>query len=264
MKIFLAGVGIGNNSYLFRSNPPEKVMRLFLAGLAGEGSRVDVRIYVLESFYYIKDFMIPYIEKYWDLLLDSGAFTFMNSYKKHVDWDEYILRYADFINQHNIKRFFELDIDVVVGIKEVERLRRKLENLTSKRSIPVFHKSRGKDYWFRMIKDYEYVAIGGIVTKEIKQEEHHIFKWFLDTARKENCKVHALGYTNFKGLKKYPFYSVDSTAWLAGNQFGHVVKFDGQTIKIINNEMQRIKCREAAMNNFREWLKFQKYAEGHL
>ena len=259
MKMFLAGVEAGGNN---------KVMKMFLAGL---GSRLDVqnlfkqRIYVLESFYYVKEFMIPYIEKYWDLLLDSGAFTFMENVKKHVDWDDYILRYADFINQYNIRHFFELDIDVVVGIKEVERLREKLETLTSKKCIPVFHKSRGKDYWAKMIKEYDYVAIGGIVTKEIKKKEQYIFEWFLDTAKKENCKVHGLGYTNLTGLKKYHFYSVDSSSWISGNKFGHVHKFDGETIrKTDKTKTQRIKNKETATNNFREWVKFQKYAEEHL
>lgn len=271
MKIFLAGVGIGNDGCLYRSNSPEKVMKIFLAGLAGEGSRLGKqnllkqRIYVLESFYYVKEFMIPYIEKYWDLLLDSGAFTFMENTKKHVDWDEYILKYADFIKEHNVKHFFELDIDSVVGIKEVERLRRKLESKTGKQCIPVWHKSRGKQYWLDMIKEYDYVAIGGIVTKEIKRKEHGIFKWFLQKAKENNCKVHGLGYTNLEGLKKYPFYSVDSTSWISGNKFGHVYKFDGATIKKFDTtKNQSVKSKETAINNFKEWIKFQKYAEKHL
>ena len=53
----------------------------------------------------------------------------------NVDWDEYIESYAEFINNHNIKLFMELDIDSVVGIKEVERLRNKLERLTNKQCI---------------------------------------------------------------------------------------------------------------------------------
>ena len=43
--------------------------------------------------------------------------------KTAVNWDEYLERYADFINRNRIDKFFGLDIDVVVGYDEVVRLR---------------------------------------------------------------------------------------------------------------------------------------------
>lgn len=218
----------------------------------------------LESFYYIKD-EAEHIHKYKMFLLDSGAFTFMSNVKGKVNWDEYIERYAQFINQYDVKYFFELDIDSIVGIKEVERLRHKLEALTGKQSIPVWHKSRGKDYWLKMIKEYSYVSIGGIVTREIKPSEYKYFTWMLNKAREQNCKVHALGFTNLKGLEKYPFYSVDSTSWLSGNRFGSVYKFNGKTmIKFDKQKGQRVKTQETAQHNFNEWIKFSQYAENNL
>jgi len=242
-------------------------MKVYLASLKGMykyfEEYLSERIFVLESFYYIKQWMLKYIKNHWDFLLDSGAFTFMQNSKKSVDWNDYILKYADFINTYDIKQFFGLDIDCVVGIKEVERLREKLETLTSKKCIPVFHKSRGKDYWTKMIKEYDYVAIGGIVTKEIKKKEQYIFEWFLDTAKKENCKVHGLGYTNLTGLKKYHFYSVDSSSWLYGNLSGTIYKFNGKTL-LKEKRQGRLKTKESANNNFKEWLKFQRYADEHL
>lgn len=49
------------------------------------------------------------------------------SHKGGCDWDAYVSGYADFINRFDVKLFFELDIDNVVGLAEVERLRHKLE-----------------------------------------------------------------------------------------------------------------------------------------
>ena len=112
-------------------------MKIFLAGSGHlqwvEDNFLDFNR--LESFYYISKKEIPFISKYNNFLLDSGAFTFMSNSKSRTDWDEYVERYADFINRHDIKHFFELDIDVLVGINEVERLRAKLEKLTNKKSI---------------------------------------------------------------------------------------------------------------------------------
>lgn len=250
----------------------QKDMNVYLAG--NDGYRKDrfkistKDLNILESYFYLRkqEWMFPLIKEFNSFLLDSGAFTFMSQAKNHqVDWDEYIEEYAEFINKNDIKLFFELDIDSIVGIEEVERLRAKLEKLTGKKSIPVWHVSRGHDYWLKMVKEYEYVAIGGIVTKEIKPKHYPIFKQLIKEAHAQNCKVHGLGFTNLKGLTKYKFDSVDSTAWLSGNRFGSVYKFNGITmIKIDKKEGQRIKNKKTAMNNFIKWLKFCKYAEKYL
>lgn len=240
-------------------------MKLYLAGQNGHPwiDKNFFNFYRLESYYNISKKEIPYISKYKSFLLDSGAFSYMNGATGNgVDWDKYIEDYANFINKHNIKLFMELDIDSVVGIKQVERLRVKLEKLTNKKCIPVWHKSRGKDYWLKLVKEYNYVAIGGIVTKEITSKEYKYFNWFIDTAKKENCKVHALGFTNLKGLTKYPFYSVDSTSWVSGNRFGGVYLFDGETLQKKNKpEGKKVLNKKTAIHNFEEWIKFQKYAD---
>jgi len=290
MKIYLAGGGSGNVSYIWKGNKPESVMNIFLAGtssrlyvfdemklhLAGNDGYRKERLFqenqisILESFFYLEkqEWMFPYIQKgYWDFLLDSGAFTFMSDKKNQtgVNWDGYVERYCGFINKYKVEKFFELDIDTVVGLKEVERLRSKIERLTGRQPIPVWHKARGLDYWRGMAKDYKYIAIGGIVTREIKLNEHPIFANLIGIAKENGAKVHGLGYTNLKGLEKYKFDSVDSTSWLYGNRKGSVFKFNGRTIVDIPKPPgTRLMSREVALNNFREWVKFQKYAERNL
>lgn len=223
--------------------------------------------YVLESFWYVKDWQLDKIKNCKLFLLDSGAFTFMSNSKKSVNWDQYVERYANFINKNDIKNFFELDIDSLVGIKEVERLRNKLEKLTNKKCIPVWHKSRGLEYWKMMTKNYDYVAIGGIVTKEIKPQNYKYFIPMLKIAKENNCKVHGLGFTGVKYLHKYPFYSVDSTAWSSGWRFGTLYKFTGKGFKKIKYKGKRLKKEkgnEADAFNYTEWVKFQKYADKKL
>lgn len=155
VKIFLAGT-------YSRENSEEKNddMKLYLAG---EGYYVKDKgtwenwpkndLQILESFYYIKPWQLPFIPTFKSFLLDSGAFTFMSNSDKTANWNEYVTRYAEFINQHKIDLFFELDIDSVVGLTEVERLRDKLETLTNKKCIPVWHKARGLDYWKKMCSE---------------------------------------------------------------------------------------------------------------
>ena len=287
MKIYLAGGVTGNLIYFWKeamklylagtySRPfvIQESMKLYLAGITLFGkdtytnSIIENKPYILESFYYIKNQndwimkMRPFFE---DFLLDSGAFSFLNNIKKGTpNWDKYIEDYAAFITKHDIDLFFELDIDPIVGITEVERLRTKLEGLTGKKCIPVWHKSRGLEYWKQMCKDYNYIAIGGIVTKEIKSKDYNIFSPLLKIAKENKCNVHGLGFTKMEGMKKYPFYSVDSTAWLYGNRGGFLYQFTGKGISKIHFKGKRLIGRPAAIHNFNEWVKFSKYSERHL
>ena len=80
-------------------------------------------------------------------MLDSGAFTYLNKQSKEkINWNEYVIKYAEFIKEYNVKHFFELDIDPIVGLKEVERLRDLLEERAQRKCIPVWHKSRDLEY----------------------------------------------------------------------------------------------------------------------
>jgi len=234
---------------------------------SGVGSSTFKEANILQSFYYCNEFtekgIIPNCKSF---MLDSGAFTFMNNCKKNINWYEYIDKYVDFINRNKIDLFFELDIDVIVGYEEVKKMRKYIERKTNKKCIPVWHKSRGLEEYKKLCKEYSYIAIGGIVTKEIKSTEYKYFSQLIKIAHENKCKVHGLGFTKLKELEKYKFDSVDSSSWVCGNRFGFVYLFDGKTLlKQTKNTGQRLKDgKEVALHNFKEWVKFSKYAEHKL
>ena len=246
---------------------------MFLAGVApwrtGGGYDPIIqqhRPYILESFYYADadtERLMPY---YGDFLLDSGAFTFMQGTGGVPNFDEYVERYADFINRNHVKKFFELDIDVVVGYNRVKKIRKRLENLTGQQSIPVWHLSRGLDEYKRMCDEYDYVAVGGIVSGEIDKKKYGALPSLISEAHKRGAKIHGLGFTALDWLKICHFDSVDSTAWTTGNRFGFCYYFDGRTMRKKDAPKgHRIgDSRAAALNNYTEWIKFQKYAERAL
>ncbi len=224
---------------------------------------------ILQSFYYadeFTEFIIPRLKKF---MLDSGAYTFFSK-GKHIDWEDYIKKYAAFIVRNKVDLFFELDIDSLVGYKKVLEYRKMLEDLTGKKCIPVWHFNRGKEEFIKMCKEYDYVAIGGLVSEgtssEYSRKYQKYFKWFIDVAHENGAKIHGLGFTNLKGLEKYHFDSVDSTSWVAGNRFGNIYKFNGKTmVKFDKKQGQRLSNpQKVAVNNFKEWVKFSEYAEKHL
>lgn len=240
-------------------------MKLCLAGTEATYPNARTTLYnvpyILQSYYYYKDWQKPLINNTDLFLLDSGAFTFMNTVKGNVDWNRYINKYIAFINENGIKNYFELDIDVIVGYEEVKCIREKIERETGVKAIPVWHKSRGIKEYKRLVNNYEYISIGGIVTKEIKKEEYPIIKKMVKYAYDRGVKVHGLGFTP-KEISQYKFYSVDSTSWNAGSRFGTVYKFDGK--KMINitpkvKGVNKTKYAEVQKHNLAEWIKYQKY-----
>lgn len=251
-------------------------MKIYLAGtsclkdafLQGCVNPKDCNI--LESFYSIQDWQTTLIPQFKSFLLDSGAFTFLNSQKTaNKDFEKYADAYADFIKTWDVKRYFELDIDSIVGLSEVERLRKRIESRTGVLSIPVWHKGRGKDYYVRMCKEYPYVAIGGIVIQEASRDVFEkAFPWFINIAHENGSRVHALRYTQFAGLRRFRFDSVDSTSWSRGSRWGEVCVFkpNEQRIRIVNGRELGGKRRlrdtdKTAIHNFSEWVKFSNYME---
>lgn len=226
---------------------------------------------ILESFYYCRSNdwipkLLPYLG---DFLLDSGAFSFRQASAK-VDWNEYTEAYIEWINRYKIEKFFEMDIDGIISLREVEVLRRKIEVGTGRQPIPVWHANRGQEYFERMCQEYPYVAIAttpfGIEGRTWRKNPGALIR-FINTAHRAGAKIHGLGYTSLDGLKKYHFDSVDSTAWLYGNRGGYLYVFDPKTGtmgKRMAPAGHRLKSTEAAKWNFNEWVKFQKYAEKYL
>ena len=253
-------------------------MKVFLAGAETYIGVLEKfkheKPYVLTSFFYAKkdlEDMIPY---FGDFLLDSGAFTFCGSGKfDERTFDAYIERYADFIKRNHVDKFFELDVDSITGYEKVVEYRERLQKLTNRQPIPVWHISRGKEEFIRHCDEFPYVALGGYVAaikaSDPRQKMYiNSYPWFIAEAHKRGTKIHGLGYTSIDGLKKHHFDSVDSTRWNC-TRFGRIEFFNGQTMIVRDwrKENKRLKSENSAKITelcFGEWLKFQKYADMHL
>lgn len=224
--------------------------------------------YILESFMYLRSkhkSTLNYID--WclqadEFLLDSGAFTFMNKSKKTSSFTddalwEYIDSYIDFINRYDIKHFFEMDIDCVVGYDKVKEIRRYIEERTNKKAIPVWHRSRGIEDFYDMCKEYKYVAVGGIAAKEIKRSEYGFLCELCDIAHSYGCKIHGLGYSPLSVLndRRCPFDTIDSTTWLS-----HIRKcsFSLDNERLVKTNGDGRYWRTVDQESFSAWVEFSK------
>ena len=257
MKLYLAAVAETIhqqcNEILYKARPP----------------------YVLESYFYLKTMEGEWIMDYLksahckSYMIDSGAFTFMSVKVNHrptiSQLDRYLEEYIKFVNKHDVKLFFELDVDSILGIKSVESFRAKLEHGTGKQCIPVWHKSRGKAEFLRLIQEYDYVGIGGIVSKEIPSSRVDILSWFVDKGHEYDCKVHILG-GNPKvwstGASRAD--SVDNTSWNSPVRYGkQYPRFESGTIKTYKVSTRfktgmRVEIETYLLN---EWSKYARYLD---
>lgn len=272
MKVYLAGMG-SRAHFLINKN-----MKVYLAGNAPwryDGIYDDLIMdncpYILESYFYLRNSskwiskFMPYFKGF---LLDSGAFSFFGKGGENMDWNKYTLEYCKFINKHNIENFVELDIDSITSLEKVENLRKIIQDKTGKNPIQVWRPSRKIDYWYKMIEENDYVAISASGQYDSGwtrgDKSSSVLRKLISEAKNKNCKVHGLGFTKISELSDIPFYSVDSTAWLYGNRGGYIYIFNGKSLDKINPKNKRLNGKEAAVHNFNEWLKFQKYAEKNL
>lgn len=198
-------------------------------------------------------------------LLDSGAFTFMNR-GITVNWRDYANEYIDFINRYDVRYFFELDLDTVIGVEKTRQLTAYIEGRTRKQSIPVFHACRGLDRWREMCQTYGYVAIGASgVTEECRWVKNdRLLKQMVSIAHSYGSLVHGLGYTRLNNLNNttIPFDSVDSTSVLSGQRFGTMYLFAGEQL-ISKSIKGRVKdYRTLSEHNVIEWIKMQRFKEG--
>lgn len=156
MKVFLAssheGLTVKNREALIEKGRPRYLLETFFNG--EKKCRETLGNVGVDNF-----------------LLDSGAFSYMSGAEctKKTLW-EYAEKYAEFIVRHNVKNYFELDVDTIFGIDFVEDIRKMLESKTNRPSMPVWHKGRGVEYFKKMVSDYDYIAIGGLVF-HVKQSE---------------------------------------------------------------------------------------------
>ena len=156
--------------------------------------------------------------KEFHLLLDSGGFVARNK-GIHIS----VEKYAEYLNKFNPNLAFELD----TASKE-ETLSNRMylkDNVKDTKIIPVYHygeyEQKDKKYLFDMMDNYDYISVGGVAGRGLNEAEERQYLDFVFFHTQDKHKVHGLGITDTRHLKRYPFYSVDSTSWLSPGRFGN-------------------------------------------
>lgn len=206
-------------------------MKLFLAGASTGLKYFDnlwedkKRCNFLESYLYFgKRSMQDFVEKLWkQVFLDSGAFSAF-TIQKEID----IYKYIEFIKKNKNSIITYAWLDVIWDAEET------LENLkVMKRAwlspLPTYHFGSPAKYLHNLLNENDYIGIGGLVPyarkpNKIQKVLDYVFRYISKNNLK--TKLHWRGMTNPRFMLRYPFYTVDSTWWLAGGKFKTIQFFD--------------------------------------
>lgn len=187
----------------------------------------------LMSYEYVKGRGSGQLKKYSDmhLFIDSGAYTYQNDpkYEEYTEeqWEKQIVEYLAWARKHKGQIFAIADLDLQylpnVGYEKVYEWRRKyFEPFMLETGIPVcfiYHED-GLDVWEYMCKRYPYVGFSLAIDK-VEGGSNQLKEMFR-IAEKHNALCQGMASTNTKMLLQYPFYTVDSTTWLAGIKYGEM------------------------------------------
>ena len=197
---------------------------IFTAGLT-EPKRI------LTSYHYYKnktDLIKNCILSGYDVFIDSGAFSAMNS-GKSINIDDY----CKFLIE--VKATYYATLDVIGDAKNTLINHKYMINEYGLNPIPAFHMGSNLDE-FKPLLEYDYIALGGLVFAEgIMNHCDEIWHYILEN--KPNLKVHGFGLTNIELMKRYPWFSVDSSSFKSCKRFGRQnVLYNGFNFKTFSEE----------------------------
>jgi len=230
----------------------DKTLRIHLAGyFIGGAGQYDVGDYpyLLESYHYVEAqrHVDAIRAKGRKVFLDSGAFSM---WSKGVSVD--LPRYAEYIKRnHDIIEVASV-LDGIGDPALTLENQKKLEDLGVE-VLPCFHYGEPLHYLEHYLENYDHITLGGMVpisTPDLRVWLDSIWDSHLtDENGIPRVKVHGFGLTVLDLMKRYPWYSVDSTSYVLTSRFGSIYwpLPDGRETKLVISD-QSPKTREHGMH----------------
>jgi hypothetical protein len=197
------------------------------------------------------------------LFLDSGAFS---AWTQGVEIK--VEDYIDFIKEYKDVIDIYANLDVIgLGGKQPNRLtaemtlkNQKIMEKAGLNPIPAFHFGEPLEFLEHYVKNYEYIALGvaGNYGKKLIPWLDTCFEDYIcDSKGMPRTKVHGFAVTSLPIMLRYPWYSVDSTSWVATSRMGsiYVPKFrNGQWIYDENSWKIAVSSRSPNLKEARQHI----------
>lgn len=210
------------------TNNYRKTQNRYIKLTEGEQAIFDVVPNILESYHYIagQRFVDVIREQNAKVFLDSGAFSAWNM-GAVIDIDaycEYIIKNKDIFRVEQ----GELMVSVLDGIGDPLKTWQQQDYMEKKgaKPLPCFHYGEPIEYLDWYLSNYQYITIGGLVGKSKPDQEKWLDRiWndhILSGSGRAKVAVHGFGMTSPDLMKRYDWYSCDSSSWIQAASFGSI------------------------------------------
>ncbi len=174
--------------------------------------------------------------------LDSGAFSLYNmkfapsrkgmesdkdranyDYYKTAEFKKYLEGYIEYCTKHAAEVDMYVAMDIIYNAKASWEVQKYMETC-GLLPVPVFHYGEDWKYLERYLENYEYVGVGGLGQRTSVQSYitlgDEIFKRVCDKHGRPHNKIHGFAMTSVQLMKRYPWYSCDSSTWTSLSRNG--------------------------------------------
>ena len=184
--------------------------------------------------------------------LDSGAFSVYNQkfspskkgmesdkdkanydYADSPDFIKFLDDYTEYCLEHSAKLDMYVTMDVIYNAKASWKTFKYMVGCGAN-PVPVFHYGEPWRYLERYLDNYEYVGVGGLGQRTSVQAYiefgDEIFKRVCDKHGRPRNKMHGFAMTSVQLMRRYPWYSCDSSTWtsLSRNGWARFPRIDKQ------------------------------------
>lgn len=174
-------------------------------------SLLPFSIGILESYYGMSEIKVPeYCDSYF---LDSGAFSAFNN-DISIDVNNYI----DFVKKNLDKIDVTANLDDISS-GEISRLNYVKMLDSGLNILPVYHMGEPLQLLDFYLDHTDYVGLGGVVKAHKEQMVYFLDKIF---TKYPTSKFHGFGVKVRDLLKRYPWYSVDSSSPMVIARYGGI------------------------------------------
>lgn len=201
--------------------------------------------HILESYHYVKGqrFVDTMREQGAKVFLDSGAFS-AHSLGVSIDingYCDYIKRNLDILRVEDGAVMASV-LDGIGDPLKTYQHQLHMEKMGAK-PLPCFHFGEPLEYLDFYVKNYSYITIGGLVGKSSKDQERWLDevweKCMLDGSGQARLKVHGFGMTSPALMKRYPWFSCDSSSWIQAAAFGSIFTSEHGPLSVSTNSPAR-------------------------
>lgn len=158
------------------------------------------------------------------LMIDSGAYSAWTK-KETLDLDSYI----SFIHEKILPDFphaVYVNLDVIGDGKASYKNWRRMRK-AGLEPLPIYHVSTDEKWLRKYLAVTDYIGLGAIAnmtsSKRIISLDRIWGKYLIGKDRMPTAKVHGMGITSYSLMKRYPWYSIDSTSYQKSAWFGKVL-----------------------------------------